>query len=306
MPKEYIMGFAKTINVHGKLMEFIVPKVMGILNVTPDSFYEGSRNVTDDEIRNRIHTIVNEGADIIDIGAYSTRPKAGHISIDEELRRLKLGLTILNKEFPNAVISVDTFRSKVAEYCVKEHGVAIVNDISGGEMDSQMFETVGKLKVPYVLTHMQGTPQSMQRAPQYDNIVKNLFLYFSRKVAHLHDLGVTDIVIDPGFGFGKTLEHNYELLNHLDDFELFNMPLLAGISRKSMVYKLLDITPEESLTGTIVLDTVALQKGANMLRVHDVREAVDSIRILQMLKTKNGIDESKVQKYNSISSQVIL
>ena len=272
------------INVNGRLMDLSEPQVMGILNVTPDSFYAGSRSETEKDIVQRLHQIIDEGASIIDIGGYSSRPNAEHISAEEEMNRLRNGLEIIRKHSPNAVVSVDTFRADVAKMCVEEYGVAIINDISAGQMDEQMFPTIAKLGVPYIIMHMKGTPQDMQVSPQYDHFLKEIFYYFSEKVQKLRDLGVKDIIIDPGFGFGKTLEHNYELMNHLEEFSLFELPLLVGVSRKSMIYKLLETTPEEALNGTTALHTIALLKGANILRVHDVKEAVESIKIVQKMK----------------------
>lgn len=273
------------INVNGRLMDLSEPQVMGILNVTPDSFYAGSRSETEKDIVQRLHQIIDEGASIIDIGGYSSRPNAEHISAEEEMNRLRNGLEIIRKHSPNAVVSVDTFRTDVAKMCVEEYGVAIINDISAGQMDEQMFPTIAKLGVPYIIMHMKGTPQDMQVSPKYDHFLKEIFYYFSEKVQKLRDLGVKDIIIDPGFGFGKTLEHNYELMNHLEEFNLFELPLLVGVSRKSMIYKLLGTTPEEALNGTTALHTIALLKGANILRVHDVKEAVESIKIVQKMKT---------------------
>ena len=272
------------INVNGRLMDLSEPQVMGILNVTPDSFYAGSRSETEKDIVQRLHQIIDEGASIIDIGGYSSRPNAEHISEAEEMNRLRNGLEIIRKHSPNAVVSVDTFRADVAKMCVEEYGVAIINDISAGQMDEEMFPTIAKLGVPYIIMHMKGTPQDMQMSPQYDHFLKEIFYYFSEKVQKLRDLGVKDIIIDPGFGFGKTLEHNYELMNHLEEFSLFELPLLVGVSRKSMIYKLLGTTPEEAMNGTTALHTIALLKGANILRVHDVKEAVESIKIVQKMK----------------------
>lgn len=271
-------------NVKGRLLDLSTPQVMGILNVTPDSFYSDSRMQTEKDIADRAQQIIDEGASIIDIGAYSSRPNAEHISAEEEMNRLRTGLEILNRNHPDAVISVDTFRAEVAEQCVKEYGVAMINDISAGEMDNRMFATVAELGVPYIMMHMQGTPQNMQNEPHYDNLMKEVFLYFATKVQQLRDLGVKDIILDPGFGFGKTLEHNYELMAHLDEFSVFELPLLVGVSRKSMIYKLLGGTPQDSLNGTTVLDTVALMKGAHILRVHDVREAVEAVRMTEKIK----------------------
>lgn len=282
-------SFPKYINVNGRLLDLSVPQVMGILNVTPDSFFAGSRAQTIEDITARARQIIDEGASIIDIGAYSSRPGAEHITVEEELRRLRTALEILNKNHPNAVISVDTFRADVAKVCVRDYGVAIINDIAAGEMDEKMFETVAELNVPYIMMHMQGTPQNMQKEPHYDNLIKEVFMYFAEKVQKLHDLKVNDIILDPGFGFGKTLEHNYELMNNLQEFQIFELPLLVGVSRKSMITRLLNIKADEALNGTTVLNTIALQKGANILRVHDVKEAVQTVKIVEkmLLNTNN-------------------
>ena len=272
------------INANGRLMDLSEPQVMGILNVTPDSFYAGSHGVTEGYIIDRIHQIMNEGASIIDIGACSTRPGADEVSIEEEMSRLRMGLELIRKHRPDAIVSVDTYRADVAKMCVEEYGAAIINDISAGQMDEQMFPTIARLGIPYIIMHMKGTPKDMQVNPQYDHFLKEVFYYFSEKVQRLRDLGVKDIIIDPGFGFGKTLEHNYELMNHLEEFALFELPLLVGASRKSMIYKYLSITPEEALNGTTTLNTIALLKGANILRVHDVRQAMESIKIVQKMR----------------------
>ena len=278
---------ARYINVNGSLLDLSQPRVMGILNVTPDSFYAGSRTQTEAEIVRRVKQIVSEGAAIIDIGAYSSRPNADNVSAREEMERLRMGLKILFEIQPDAVVSVDTFRADVARMCVEEYGVAIINDIAAGEMDADMFHTVAAWNVPYIMMHMQGTPQSMQQHPHYDNLLEEVLLYFARKVQQLRDLGVKDIILDPGFGFGKTIEHNYELLSHLEDFRIFELPLLVGVSRKSMIYRLLDITPQEALNGTTVLDTICLLKGADILRVHDVKEAVETVRIVQAMRNNS-------------------
>jgi len=274
-------SFPKYINVNGRLLDLSVPQIMGILNVTPDSFYADSRKQTEAEIATRAQQIIDEGASIIDIGAYSSRPNAEHISQEEEMKRLQTGLEIINRNHPDAVISVDTFRADVAEWCVKEYGVAIINDIAAGEMDERMFETVAKLRVPYIIMHMQGTPQNMQKAPHYDNLIKEVFLYFAKKVEQLRELGINDIILDPGFGFGKTQEHNYELMGCLDDFRIFELPLLVGVSRKSMITRLLNVSSEEALNGTTALNTIALMKGADILRVHDVKEAVETVKMVE-------------------------
>ena len=272
------------INVKGRLLDLATPQVMGILNVTPDSFYSGSRMQTQEEIAARARQIIDEGASIIDIGAYSSRSNAEHITAEEEMNRLRTGLEIVNRNHPDAIVSVDTFRADVAEQCVEEYGVAIVNDIAAGEMDNRMFETVARLGVPYIMMHMQGTPQNMQQHPHYDNLLKEVFLYFAQKVQQLRDLGMKDIILDPGFGFGKTVEHNYELLAHLEEFRIFELPLLVGVSRKSMIYRLLGNTPQDALNGTTVLDTICLLKGADILRVHDVREAVETVKIVEAMR----------------------
>ena len=272
------------INVKGQLMDLSQPKVMGILNATPDSFYAQSRLQTEKEIILRLQEMENEGASIMDIGAYSSRPNAQHISIEEEMERLRNCLTLVNKECPNAIVSIDTFRADIAKMCVEEYGAAMINDISAGNMDKQMFATIAQLEVPYIIMHMQGTPQDMQSAPHYDNLLKEVFYYFSEKISKLRDLGVKDIILDPGFGFGKTLEHNYQLMNHLEEFSTFELPLLVGISRKSMIYKLLGTSPEEALNGTTALNTISLLKGANILRVHDVKAAVEAVKIVEKMK----------------------
>ena len=265
-------------------MDLSEPQIMGILNVTPDSFYADSRAKTEAAIAERARQIVEEGGSIIDIGACSTRPNATPVPLEEEIKQLKKGLQIIRKELPDVTVSVDTFRADVARMCVEEYGVAIINDISSGSMDAAMFPTVASLGVPYIVMHMQGTPQDMQHAPHYDNVTAEIIYYLSEKVKKLRDLGVKDIIIDPGFGFGKTLEHNYELMNQLDEFAIFGLPLLVGISRKSMIYKLLDETPEDALNGTTVLNTIALLKGANILRVHDVKAAKEVAQIVTAMR----------------------
>lgn len=276
--------YPKYINVNGKLMDLSSPKVMGILNITPDSFFEQSRKQTSKDISERVKQILDEGASIIDIGAYSSRPNADDVSIHEEMSRLRVALDIIRNEFPDAVVSIDTFRAEVAQMCVEEYKADIINDISAGEMDKEMFPTIASLGVPYIIMHMKGTPQTMQNAPYYDNVLKEVLFYFSEKIQRLRDLGVKDIIVDPGFGFAKTIEHNYELMNHLEEFQIFDLPILVGVSRKSMIYKLLGTTPQDALNGTTVLDTIALMKGANILRVHDVRQAVENVRIVEKMQ----------------------
>lgn len=274
----------KQINLNGILTDLSVPQVMGILNVTPDSFYAGSRKQTEAEIAARACEILEQGGSIIDVGAYSSRPNATHISEEEEMERLRRGLQIIGKECPGAVVSVDTFRADVARMCVEEYGVAMINDIAAGEMDERMFPMAARLGVPYIIMHMQGTPQNMQQQPHYENVVKEVICYFARKVQQLRELGVKDIIVDPGFGFGKTLEHNYQLLDHLDDFSVLGQPLLVGVSRKSMIYRLLGGGPEDALNGTTAVHMVALMKGADILRVHDVREACQVVAVLEAMK----------------------
>ena len=273
------------INVGGRLLDFRKPRVMGILNVTPDSFFADSRKQSERDIRDRAEQIVREGAAIIDVGAYSSRPGADDVSVKEEMERLRLGLSAVRNACPDAIVSVDTFRSDVARMCVEEYGVGIINDISGGEMDKDMFATVAKLGVAYVLMHMQGTPQSMQDSPQYGNVALEVARYLAERVQRLRDLGQKDIILDPGFGFGKTLRHNYELLESLDYIkDMAQLPLLVGVSRKSMVYKPLGISPEEALNGTTVLNTMALMKGADVLRVHDVKACAEAVELFMLTK----------------------
>jgi dihydropteroate synthase len=272
-----------TINVGGKLMDLSEPQVMGILNITPDSFYSESRKNTKEEIAERVNAILAEGGSMIDVGAYSSRPGADDISEEEEMRRLRGALQILRRIAPEALVSVDTFRADVARMCVGEFGVQIINDISGGESDHRMFETVASLGVPYILMHMKGNPQTMQNEPRYDDLLTEMLQYFGSKVQRLHELGVKDIILDPGFGFAKTLEHNYELMNRLQDLRVLGLPMLVGVSRKSMIYRLLGGTPESALNGTSVLNTLALMKGASILRVHDVKEAVEVVQIVKKM-----------------------
>lgn len=274
------------INVGGRLMDLSQPQVMGILNVTPDSFYGESRRTTEDGIAERVRQIVDEGASIIDIGAYSSRSGADDVSVEEEMRRLRRGLKIVGDVCPDMVVSVDTFRSDVARMCVEEYGVNMVNDISGGELDKEMFPTVARLGVPYVLMHMKGTPADMQTSPHYDDLIGEVMMYFAEKVQRLRDLGHKDIILDLGFGFGKTLDHNYELFSKMDVFaDTFELPMLVGVSRKSMICRLLGCEPSDALSGTVALNTMALQKGANILRVHDVRDCVEAVKIFEKIKS---------------------
>ena len=282
--KKYMKGLLPyTINVGGKLMDLGEPQVMGILNVTPDSFYSASRKNTEQEIADRVQAILAEGGSMIDIGAYSSRPGADDVSAEEEMNRLRGGLKILRDIAPDAVVSVDTFRADVAKMCVEEYDVQIINDISGGELDARMFDTVAALGVPYILMHMKGDPQTMQNGPHYDDLLAEMLRYFGSKVQQLHELGVKDVILDPGFGFAKTLEHNYELMNRMQDLQVLELPMLVGISRKSMIYRLLGTSPEEALNGTSVLNTLALLKGASILRVHDVKAAIEVVQIVKKM-----------------------
>ena len=274
----------RTINIKGELFSLDRPVVMGILNVTPDSFFAGSRKRTEAEIAVRIEEILAQGGDWIDIGGYSSRPDATPVTADEEMRRLELGLEILSRDYPSVPVSVDTFRADVARCCVEKYGVAMINDISAGELDPEMFRTVADLKVPYIMMHMRGTPQTMASQTDYTNLMDEIMLYFAEKVRQLCLMGVSDLILDPGFGFSKTLEQNYELMAHLREFGIFDLPILVGISRKRMIYQLLGGTPEESLNGTTALHTYALLNGADILRVHDVKEAVEAVRIVQKIK----------------------
>jgi dihydropteroate synthase len=256
---------------------------MGIVNITPDSFYAQSRCDNETEVLKRVENILNEGGSMIDIGAYSSRPGAADISADEEIARLLPSLYLIRKYYPDVPVSIDTFRADVAQKAITEGDADMINDISGGEMDSNMFDTVARLHVPYILMHMQGTPQTMQHEPVYKHLMNEILLWLSHKVDALKARGVNDIIIDPGFGFGKTVEHNYELMSKLSQFVIFELPLLVGISRKSMIYRLLNTTPEQSLNGTTILNTFALLGGANILRVHDVKEAAECVTLTRKI-----------------------
>ena len=275
-----------TINCQGTLVDLSTPKVMGILNVTPDSFFDGGKYKDVSSICAQVKKMLDEGATFIDIGAYSSRPGAKHISENEEVERIVPIIELLVKEFPGILISVDTFRSAVAKISI-EKGAAIINDISGGNADENMFQTVAELQVPYIIMHMQGTPQNMQDNPQYDNITLEILKEFSEKAFQLKKLGLNDFIFDVGFGFGKTLEHNYELLSKLELFQNLDAPILTGVSRKSMFYKPLNTTPNEALNATTVAHTIAVQKGSQILRVHDVKEAMETIKILNLLNHTN-------------------
>ncbi|MFZ4454975.1 MAG: dihydropteroate synthase [Bacteroidales bacterium] len=271
---------AKYINLNGTLHDLAKPAVMGIVNITPDSFFADSRYETEKAIVERTEQILAEGGLLIDVGAYSSRPDAVNITPEEEWKRLRFALSAIKKTAPNAAISVDTFRAEIARKAYDEFGIAMINDISGGELDPKMFETVGKLRIPYVMMHMRGTPQTMQQHCEYSNLIQEVIFYFSKKIEALRRFGACDIILDPGFGFSKTVDQNYELLHNLPALGVLDLPILAGVSRKSMIYKTLDCKPEESLNGTTVLNTLAIVKGANILRVHDVKEAVETVKLV--------------------------
>lgn len=268
------------------------PLIMGILNVTPDSFFDGGKFTSEIQWLEHTQQMIDEGADIIDIGAYSTRPGATDVSEQEEMERLAKVIKSVRKQFPEVLISADTFRASIASKAI-DAGANIINDISGGTMDEMMFSTIAKLKVPYILMHIQGTPKTMQEKPQYENVTEDVFTFFTSKLKELNDLGVSKVIFDPGFGFGKTLEHNYQLLENLEKFNSIGLPVLVGFSRKSMVCKLLKIKPEDALNGTSVLNTIALEKGAKILRVHDVKEAKEAVMIVEYFK-KNKKTKKKI------------
>lgn len=267
------------LKLNQQLFDLSSPLIMGIINVTPDSFYKGSRFTTEKAILHAVDKILENGGSIIDIGGFSTRPSAEIISEEEEIYRLSKALEIILKKYPQTVISIDTFRAKVARCMVENFQVAMINDVSGGTLDDQMFETIADLKVAYVLMHMRGTPQTMQQLTDYEDVVTEVFQFLQKRLAQLRSLGVTDVIIDPGFGFAKTIQQNYQLLKKLSYFKELGAPILAGLSRKSMIYKLLNITPDEALTGTIAVNVLALIGGASILRVHDVKEAAQTIKI---------------------------
>lgn len=277
----------KAINIQGRLFDLSVPQVMGIINITPDSFFAASRKQADEELIERCRQIIDEGGSMIDIGAQSTTPSSTFLTAKEEAARLMPALKLIRNEFPHAILSVDTFYADVAKRAVEEFGVDIINDISGGQIDDRMFPVVAQLQVPYVLMHMRGVPQTMQQLTDYNDLIQDILYYFSERKTKLNLLGVNDVIIDPGFGFSKTLSQNYELMAFLKYFHIFEEPMLVGISRKSMIYKLLGNSAEESLNGTSVLNTVALLSGASILRVHDVKEAVECVKIVDRITQFN-------------------
>ncbi len=273
-----------TINCKGKLIDLSSPKVMGILNITPDSFYDGGAHKNEGDILKHVEQMLNEGASFIDVGAYSSRPNADYVSEADELNRILPIVNLILKAFPETLLSIDTFRSEVAKQCI-EAGAAMINDISAGKLDGNMLSAIADLHVPYIMMHMRGTPQNMQQYTTYDNLVKDILFYFSERIAAARALGIIDLIVDPGFGFAKTLEQNFELLNKLELFKIIKKPLLVGVSRKSMIYKTLETSAQDALNGTSVLNTIALQKGASILRVHDVKEAVECIKLTAAMNT---------------------
>jgi dihydropteroate synthase len=277
------------INAGGKLLDLDTPKVMGIINITPDSFFEGSRYITDKDIIKAATRMIEEGADILDVGGYSSRPGAGDISQEEERKRVLIAIKLIRRELPEAIISVDTFRADVAREAIIECGANMINDISGGEADKEMFAVVSKLNVPYIMMHMKGVPRNMQHNPVYDDVVADILKWFGERIYRLQSAGVKDIIIDPGFGFGKTVEHNFELLQRLGDFSIARLPVLIGVSRKSMIWKTLGVTADEALNGTTVLNAIALANGADILRVHDVKEAVQTVQLSGKIKTQEPV-----------------
>jgi dihydropteroate synthase len=276
------------INAGGRLLDLEIPKVMGILNITPDSFYSGSRYNTDDEILKEATRMLEDGADILDVGGYSSRPGAKDISTEEESNRVLRVIKMISREFPKAIISVDTFRAEIAREAIVECGASIINDISGGDADINMFQVIRSLNIPYIMMHMKGDPRTMQNKPVYDDIVADILKWFGERIFKLKSAGVKDIIIDPGFGFGKTIEHNFELLRRLGDFSIAGLPVLVGISRKSMIWKTLNIDAEEALNGTTAINAIALLNGADILRVHDVKEAVQTVLLIKRFKNSKS------------------
>jgi dihydropteroate synthase len=274
-----IFNTNQTLNVRGRLIDLTIPKVMGILNVTPDSFYDGGRYDSEVAIMAQVEKMIEDGTTFIDVGGYSSRPGAEDITIEEEITRVSRAIKLIVKKFPEVILSIDTFRSQVASAAIKE-GAAMINDISGGEQDKAMLEIAATQKVPYVMMHMRGNPQTMNQFTTYENLLKDVIDYFHGKIYQLREYGIKDIVIDPGFGFAKTAQQNFELLNALDYFKILSKPILVGLSRKSMVWKTLTTTAEHALNGTSCLNTIALLKGANILRVHDVKEAVEIVKLV--------------------------
>jgi dihydropteroate synthase len=274
-----------TINCKGQLIDLTSPKVMGILNVTPNSFFDGGKYKNTSEMLSQVAKMLEDGATFIDVGAYSSKPNAEFVSEEEELERIVPIVNLILEYYPQTLISIDTFRSEVAKVCI-ENGAALINDISAGSLDDKMLETIAKHNVPYIMMHLRGTPQTMQKMTSYENIVKEMLFYFSERVNKARSLGINDLIVDPGFGFAKTLEQNYEVLQKMELFQILELPLLAGVSRKSMIYKTLNSSADEALNGTTVLNTIALTKGANILRVHDVKEALECVKLFGKLNNQ--------------------
>ncbi len=275
-----------TINCKGRIVDFETPKVMGILNLTPNSFYDGGKFTDEHSALLQAEKMLSEGADFIDLGAYSSKPNAAFVTEADELERIVPIVRTILREFPEALLSIDTFRSAVARTCI-ENGAAMINDISAGNLDEKMLETIARLQVPYIMMHMRGNPQTMQKLTDYDDVIREILAYFSERIAKARNLGINDLIVDPGFGFAKTLEQNYEVLRKLDLFSITGLPVLAGISRKSMIYKPLDSNAENALNGTTALNTIALMNGAKILRVHDVKEAVETVKLFGLMRPKN-------------------
>ena len=286
MTKDKNFNPSNKIEFKNTSLDLSTPKIMGIINMTDDSFYDGGTNNNSNKTLKKVTKFIKEGADIIDIGGYSSRPGAKNISIKEEWKRIKDIIPIVNKNFPKTIISVDTFRSEIAKRAI-ENGAHIINDISGGSIDKSLFDTVASLKTPYILTHIKGNPENMQENPNYNSVINEITKYFKKKIITLKSKGINNIIIDPGFGFGKSLQHNYEILNNLNKFKKFNLPILVGVSRKSMIYRLLKTNPKEALNGTTVVNTLCLLGGANILRVHDVKEAKECIKIIKFAQNIN-------------------
>jgi dihydropteroate synthase len=288
--KDTFFSKKTTLNCGGKLLDLSTPRIMGILNITPDSFYDGGRYVDEGQIARRVDELISEGADIIDIGGYSSRPGASDVTAPEEMKRISKALEYIRKQYPEAIVSVDTFRSEIAKTAIEKFKADIINDITAGLADPLMFETAAAFKVPYIMMHMKGTPATMQINPEYDDLLNEIIGFFRDRISKALASGINDIIIDPGFGFGKTIEHNYQLLRNLQLFSVFGLPVMAGFSRKSMIYKYLCISPEDSLNGTTVLNTLALLNGANLLRVHDVKEAKETIALYKAYMSVESIN----------------
>jgi len=282
--KDTLFSTKLTINCKGRLVDFSTPRIMGILNITPDSFYDGGSYTCEKDIVGKTASMLSEGADLIDVGACSSRPGAAEVPVEVEKERLTMALKAIRQSFPEALLSVDTFRAEIAEFTAGEFGISVINDISAGILDKRMLSAAGKLKIPYIMMHMQGTPQSMQKKPEYRDVTKELVAFFAGRIALAKAAGIDDIILDPGFGFGKTAEHNFVLLRELDLFSMLGHPIMVGVSRKSMIYKTLQTIPEEALNGTTVLHTLALNNGARLLRVHDVKEACEAVRLFTIYR----------------------